>query len=105
EGLVPTSFFQADDGIRVLTVTGVQTCALPILIAKGSFKLQLGTVTELGANQALGGGDDTVYQAMALTLGVNAFTGASAVEVFIEIGRASCRERVEKAVVAGVSNY
>src|SRR5688572_33138171 len=23
-------FFQADDGIRVLTVTGVQTCALPI---------------------------------------------------------------------------
>src|SRR2546430_5253951 len=24
-------FFQAEDGIRVLTVTGVQTCALPIL--------------------------------------------------------------------------
>src|SRR5205085_7298666 len=23
-------FFQAEDGIRVLTVTGVQTCALPI---------------------------------------------------------------------------
>src|SRR2546427_9434675 len=26
-------FFQAEDGIRDLTVTGVQTCALPILIA------------------------------------------------------------------------
>src|SRR2546430_13424013 len=25
-------FFQAEDGIRYLTVTGVQTCALPILI-------------------------------------------------------------------------
>src|SRR5688572_31972929 len=25
-------FFQAEDGIRVLTVTGVQTCALPILM-------------------------------------------------------------------------
>src|SRR2546430_7705058 len=26
-------FFQAEDGIRDLTVTGVQTCALPIFIA------------------------------------------------------------------------
>src|SRR2546430_11429734 len=27
-------FFQAEDGIRDLTVTGVQTCALPILITR-----------------------------------------------------------------------
>src|SRR2546430_8051848 len=27
-------FFQAEDGIRDLTVTGVQTCALPILTTK-----------------------------------------------------------------------
>src|SRR2546430_8808102 len=27
-------FFQAEDGIRDLTVTGVQTCALPISIAR-----------------------------------------------------------------------
>src|SRR2546430_5903956 len=27
-------FFQAEDGIRDLTVTGVQTCALPISLAK-----------------------------------------------------------------------
>src|SRR2546430_7602618 len=27
-------FFQAEDGIRDLTVTGVQTCALPISIVK-----------------------------------------------------------------------
>src|SRR5205085_9465356 len=29
-------FFQAEDGIRDLTVTGVQTCALPILHRKDS---------------------------------------------------------------------
>src|SRR2546430_6889790 len=29
-------FFQAEDGIRDLTVTGVQTCALPISIPVGS---------------------------------------------------------------------
>src|SRR5256886_4157353 len=28
----PVFFFQAEDGIRDLTVTGVQTCALPILM-------------------------------------------------------------------------
>src|SRR2546430_635769 len=28
-------FFQAEDGIRDLTVTGVQTCALPIFVADG----------------------------------------------------------------------
>src|SRR2546430_13920673 len=28
-------FFQAEDGIRDLTVTGVQTCALPILVVRG----------------------------------------------------------------------
>src|SRR2546430_5389722 len=27
-------FFQAEDGIRDLTVTGVQTCALPILLER-----------------------------------------------------------------------
>src|SRR5256886_13448900 len=31
---MPVLFFQAEDGIRDLTVTGVQTCALPISTAK-----------------------------------------------------------------------
>src|SRR2546430_12606888 len=31
--LMCVCFFQAEDGIRDLTVTGVQTCALPILPA------------------------------------------------------------------------
>src|SRR5206468_7304543 len=29
-------FFQAEDGIRYLIVTGVQTCALPIYAAQGT---------------------------------------------------------------------
>src|SRR5207248_4092288 len=47
-------FFQAEDGIRVRTVTGVQTCALPIsgrasisrdrLLARGSGKLILAAI-------------------------------------------------------------
>jgi len=32
-------FFQAEDGIRDHCVTGVQTCALPILCTKGSHTL------------------------------------------------------------------
>src|SRR5256886_7240349 len=36
-------FFQAEDGIRDLTVTGVQTCALPICILKPSGRVALTT--------------------------------------------------------------
>ena len=40
--------FQADDGIRVLIVTGVQTCALPILPERGSWILPLMSFSEAG---------------------------------------------------------
>src|SRR5215213_5673496 len=40
-------FFQAEDGIRDWSVTGVQTCALPISDAQGTFALALGIVTAL----------------------------------------------------------
>src|SRR5256885_6762023 len=40
-------FFQAEDGIRDYKVTGVQTCALPIL--KQSDIIFIGTVTQVGA--------------------------------------------------------
>src|SRR2546429_7107864 len=37
-------FFQAEDGIRDVAVTGVQTCALPILRIRGQSKsLKLGS--------------------------------------------------------------
>src|SRR5256885_4323237 len=47
-------FFQAEDGIRDYKVTGVQTCALPILLARG-FNLPVrGAVTETHAFVELG---------------------------------------------------
>src|SRR2546430_10976030 len=41
-------FFQAEDGIRDLTVTGVQTCALPISAGESSnvFEHSLATIAE-----------------------------------------------------------
>src|SRR5438046_7595932 len=40
-------FFQAEDGIRDWSVTGVQTCALPIWTAVGQFLLRQGPNTFL----------------------------------------------------------
>src|SRR5438046_7476192 len=34
-------FFQAEDGIRDWSVTGVQTCALPILLASSACAVQI----------------------------------------------------------------
>src|SRR2546430_11859083 len=39
-------FFQAEDGIRDLTVTGVQTCALPISLVEGQQLLEKGKPSE-----------------------------------------------------------
>src|SRR2546427_3714254 len=41
-GLRLFCFFQAEDGIRYLTVTGVQTCALPIYVELGALVQPLG---------------------------------------------------------------
>src|SRR2546430_5331999 len=38
-------FFQAEDGIRDLTVTGVQTCALPISMGGCAGAMTLGSTT------------------------------------------------------------
>src|SRR5439155_3491795 len=52
-------FFQAEDGIRDGHVTGVQTCALPILILDGyplCERGQGGTALALSATAAMAGG-------------------------------------------------
>src|SRR5256886_2175468 len=51
-------FFQAEDGIRDLTVTGVQTCALPICVAAGSHTVVLSGVA--GNCSVTGGTSRTV---------------------------------------------
>src|SRR5207245_6210551 len=49
-------FFQAEDGIRDATVTGVQTCALPIYHAMGlDFILRAFIVVVVGGMGNLGG--------------------------------------------------
>src|SRR5438309_10778608 len=69
-------FFHAEDGIRDGTVTGVQTCALPISrhsqLASGPAQERRGQLRERGARRR----DQQ------------------------QIGRASCRERVWISVVA-----
>src|SRR5256886_14248408 len=48
-------FFQAEDGIRDLTVTGVQTCALPISRDAAEGRRLVDSARELLAGAALGG--------------------------------------------------
>src|SRR5947208_11660746 len=75
-GLVPASVPQVTAAVDTEVQGSVALDAFGVLIAKGSFKLQLGSVTAQG----------TAYQAMVLTLGSTAFTGAQAVQVFIGVG-------------------
>src|SRR5699024_12073453 len=70
-------FFQAEDGIRDRNVTGVQTCALPILALPGVSLIL------------------PEYQTPQISFVLRLFFS------FLQIGRASCRERVFFSVVAG----
>src|SRR5438132_8418144 len=80
-------FFQAEDGIRDHCVTGVQTCALPISAPT------LGFLIAARALQGLGG-------ALIMSISPAMLTRAFAASERGQIGRASCRERVEISVVA-----
>src|SRR2546429_3751835 len=86
-------FFQAEDGIRDVAVTGVQTCALPI-----SF------IEQGGGETIVPGGLDCLLlveferETAAAARGVvgDAVRGLKHLTHWVEteIGRASCRERV-----------
>src|SRR5205085_6941069 len=102
------------DGIRDLTVTGVQTCALPIskrlsLRANGSglwparWQAPRSNLASLCARPR--GGD--CFVALRAPRNDNMCrrykrTQAFLAAAFLQIGRASCRERGEMAVVAAV---
>src|SRR5437868_11049478 len=100
-------FFQAEDGIRDRNVTGVQTCALPILLlSKTPYddyrkRIQAGTACAVVFK---------AFELTGITLYVHVKTRAygkrgdgAELEIVCdnEIGRASCRERVEDAGGAG----
>src|SRR5437763_16258813 len=86
-------FFQAEDGIRDTSVTGVQTCALPICSrcrrcsSAGAWSCNGGTQSGATISVPLGG-------AVTCTL-TNDDDSPSLKLVKTEIGRASCRERGE----------
>src|SRR5688500_19670158 len=94
--LRPSFFFQAEDGIRDYKVTGVQTCALPILPA-GLLLTALGLLLAEAARRPL----LAAIGSAAWRWAVVAAAGRVLFHPFHEhfatsykIGRASCRERV-----------
>src|SRR2546430_12491981 len=85
-------FFQAEDGIRYLTVTGVQTCALPISVGaevqRGRARLEVGGRLE-ALDQRARAADVRLDQRGKADLSSGLPQRGDA-----EIGRASCRGRV-----------
>src|SRR5436309_11601230 len=104
-GAVLASFFcvQAEDGIRDFHVTGVQTCALPILPALRQLGDSLAHKA-LEFDDVVKSGRTHLMDAVPVTLGQE-FAGYAAqvrqgveriegtLERLGQIGRASCRER------------
>src|SRR5437762_4067497 len=89
-------FFQAEDGIRGTSVTGVQTCALPIFDQDNYGLLVLDSLTMLALQ---GDGIYTLQPTRTIVEGsvLDRLTldtvKLSLVEDLHKIGRASCRER------------
>src|SRR5690606_39698364 len=83
-------FFQAEAGIRDFHVTGVQTCALPI-----SLCLWLAPLTLIGLFLDVSLPSNAPVIAMAVQ-----FLALAALFQLAEIGRASCRDRVERTAGA-----
>src|SRR5688572_31061584 len=101
---LPFFFFQAEDGIRVLTVTGVQTCALPICrhtepvgAATTSRHRDRGLPSDARRLSCQHPTPGTVPPAP----GCPRCPPWMPVPLPGQIGRASCRERVWSAVGAG----
>src|SRR5256886_9256420 len=86
-------FFQAEDGIRDLTVTGVQTCALPILEKQVPPDLDVHIILDNYSTHK----SATVQRWLKSRKHRHFyfhFTPTSSSWLNQEIGRASCRERV-----------
>src|SRR5207302_7962181 len=100
-------FFQAEDGIRDFHVTGVQTCALPISACSpmrtrsGQWQRCSRDLTPLGWN--LGCLDRYFRRVLdgSIRLNLGLRVGLDLCRLTLEIGRASCRERVEIPEVGG----
>src|SRR5205085_4104317 len=98
---------QAEDGIRDLTVTGVQTCALPIFFrlcpralpwAEGARAFSPQRESPEGALFLSPGQRPGFPNGTHMPRTAFLFPGQGAQTVGMEIGRASCRERAWIAV-------
>src|SRR2546430_5303685 len=86
-------FFQAEDGIRDLTVTGVQTCALPIFhLVTGKRLAWDKTMHDFPSTDQLSHQRQRLGELLLSWQAIDETRLATALE--IQIGRASCRERV-----------
>src|SRR5205823_10533773 len=97
-------FFQAEDGIRDKLVTGVQTCALPIF--GGLERLARPLVftfpnADAGSRALVARAREFCARDLASRIFVNLNPVDYWALLSAEIGRASCRERVEIVGVAG----
>src|SRR5699024_11973412 len=89
-------FFQAEDGIRVRNVTGVQTCALPISGFSCIMELQGGAemVHSISDVQSI---LTPIFDRYGISRAVlfGSVAKGTATAKSDQIGRASCRERVK----------
>src|SRR5699024_12004910 len=104
-------FYQAEDGIRVRNVTGVQTCALPIYI-----EVRVGDILFRNAEKPtfaivrISTSIEPIHDSTSL-LGIKAVVGhmveTQGTDHLPEIGRASCRgrEKMTEGRVAVYTNY
>src|SRR5689334_23914098 len=93
--LVLCFFFQAEDGIRDGTVTGVQTCALPIFTMVGCFTTgQIGSHEKFVLAKPIVGSVASVPEATCTAGSGDQLIKLQDLKQVHQIGRASCRERV-----------
>src|SRR2546429_3881503 len=87
-------FFQAEDGIRDVAVTGVQTCALPILVSRLRLPLEHVRVVALSPDGRLLAASGTGRNIALVNVNSGQVRAVLGVGEINQIGRASCRERV-----------
>src|SRR3712207_8363188 len=98
-------FFQAEDGIRDIGVTGVQTCALPISTLLADWLREPAAASRPVAWLALDAGDADPLMFLRYLIAalqtIDPIVGRSVLALLgsgqappLKIGRASCRERV-----------